>query len=246
MNKKEICDFIFDYIDKEDNKNGFIGYLAVTGKDQMIMDEEFDNEYDYRLNMEEYLNNSLTIVARIKETGVIIGKGTIYFCDYNIYKDVFFWKRTHDTYNSLAMQFCQHGYDNIKIRLSKKTLSAYKDIIGNICIVLGFTQVASSVRFSSDIFNQYKVTTFYLNLVKKLIHEWNLFVYLEPCGVCRVDPSLLGEEFLDISNNAIPNLGRVDPESTASFKLAQKVGMLLMEDLYHNSTLGPVLFSKIA
>ena len=95
-------------------------------------------------------------------------------------------------------------------------------------------------------FTRYKAMSIYLNLIYKLIYDCNLFVYGEPCGVCRLNRSLFHENFLDINNKILGCLGQVDPESIASFKMVNKLKMSLIEDLYHETTLGPIYFSQIA
>lgn len=219
--KKDIFDFIFDFIEKEKKKDNLKCFI-LTGKQQITRDGGLG--YDYRLDLEKYIDSSITIVFFLRKDNSILAKTTYFFTDYKVYKDVFFWQRTNEKY-----------------KLSKKFLRDYKDLIGDTCLTLGYSQIASNIRNSLI---KSKIVALYLKLIKSLINHYNLFLYQESAGLYHIDLSLLSSDFLDIDNDMIKNLGKVRPISIATLKLPKLLGLSLMEGLYHDSTLGPIFFSR--
>lgn len=221
ITKKDIFDFVFDFIEEE-NKKDNSKYFILTGKEQITRDGGLG--YDCRLDLDEYSDSAITIVFFSNKNNSILAKTTYFLTDYEIYKDVFFWQRTMKEY-----------------KLSKKFLKDYKDLIGNICLTLGYSQITSSIGNS---LLKSKIVALYLKLVKNLINQYDLFLYLEPAGLYHIEQSLLNSDFLDINDNIIKDLGKVRSISKTSLKLPKLLGLSLMEGLYHSSTLGPIFFSK--
>lgn len=228
MKKEEIKKYIYQYASEESLKNNVIEFCVLSGNNQIILDEEFDYGYDVRLDSCEYIDNSVTIVAYSKENKEIFAKSSIFITDYNVYKNEFFWQRIDEN------------------TLEKKFLSDYKEIMGDITITLGYTQISNRLRFSKkSCFLRAKLVQMFYGLVDNMIHELSLFVHVEPCGVCYVDEQSLKKDTIEIDNNVAAKLGYVDPESVVSYKIAKKLGMNQMLGLYHDSTLGPVFFSIV-
>lgn len=180
-----------------------------------------------RLEKKEYIDNAVTIVGYSKKEKEILAQSTIFVTEYDLYKKVFFWE------------------GGTKGVLNKKYLIDYKSVIGDLCVTLGYTQIVNRLRSSKkDILIKGKLVQMFFGLVNSLIHELSLFVHVEPCGVCLVEDQFLENDILMIGNDIVSKLGCVDLESIVSYKIAEKLGMTQMSKLYHDSTLGPVFFSR--
>ena len=226
MNKKEVLRYIEEYVLSENNKRKTIEYEILSGQNQLTIAKYFES-YDCRLDDDVYQRDSCTIVGKLKNTNVILASGTLFVTDYECYKSVFFWKKTDDN-----------------CKLKKVYLERYRQLIGDVCVTLGFTQFTGSIRVSGDMLTKMKMVNMFYNLINNIIHDWNVFVHVEPCGVCFVGYELLTESVLEIDEDVICNLGAVSPDSIVSYKIAKKFGMTKMENLFHDTTLGSVFFSK--
>ena len=226
MTKNEVFNYIVEIVHKENSKNNDHMFDIVTGMDQIIIDKQFNNEYDIRLNDQEYLNNSITILG--KDNGTLLGKATIFITGYDTYSKEFFWE-----------------YDEVNNILVKKYLSEYKDIIGDLCLTLGYAQISDNIREKTSMFHKSRLISIYVTVLQEILRIKEIFVHVEPCGFVFLTNEQLSAEKLAIEGgSAYEILGRVYPESIVSYKVAEKYGLHKMHNLFHHMTLGPVFFSR--
>jgi hypothetical protein len=228
MKKDEIIKYAF--IEScEKSKNKHVDYQVYEGKDQIIADDKFDGEYDIRLDDEMYRNNSITLVARSKSDMSLIAQTTIFLTGYDIYKDVFFWQANED-----------------RTVLTRVSLGTYKDLIGDLCITIGYTQIADDIRLSSDMLYKYKTVLDFFNFTKRLVVHPDNFAYLEPTGLYYLPEIKSYDKIIVAETNInVDDIGEVHPDSKVAYKMAEKFKMHEMDNLYQDLTLGPIFFSKM-
>lgn len=206
---------------------GAVEYEILYGEEQMSM-AEYVGVSDYRLENTLYRRDSFTILGRLHKGKNIFATSTLFVTGFPLYKDIMFWKKTTDG-KSLEQVF----------------LGRYADLVGDVCVTLGYTQFVERAGRERDMLSRARMTRMFYRLIYSVIYEMEIFVHVEPCGVCFLEPQFLkkGTELL-LNDGKKEHLGEVNPESIVSYKIAKKLGMIQMEELYHDMTLGPVFFSR--
>ncbi|MCL1918326.1 MAG: hypothetical protein FWG14_08425 [Peptococcaceae bacterium] len=228
MTKNEIIRSAEDFCAKNSTKK--VEYRLCVGEEQRSKDPSFGGRYDSKLDEEAYLNNSFTVVARNKSDMSFLGRTTLFLMGYDVYKDIFFWKLHEDEEQTFLL---------------KVWLGECKDLIGDLCITLGFTEIAGEIRFSPDLAYQYKTGMDLFGFVKQLVSDSENFVYLAPLGEFSFDEETLSlDKVILFPEINVSEFGAVHPEGWAKAKLAQKLKMCKVDNLYGNDDLGPVFFSK--
>ncbi|TCT14361.1 hypothetical protein EDC18_106165 [Natranaerovirga pectinivora] len=160
MKKENIIEFIYDYVQKENQNNNNIIYEAFQGENQIILD------VDAKFNTSKLIdNNSITIIGKYRNDENVIAKTSIFITEYDLYKDIFYW-----------------NYNKNSKKLSKKYLSDYREIIGEYAVIVGYIQIANKVT-SNDLVSKNEIISFFYNFNKYLMVDHNLFVYVEPRGM---------------------------------------------------------------
>jgi hypothetical protein len=227
MEKNEVLSGAKDFCEKENAKasNKSIEFRIFEGSDQII-EEGFDG-YDAYLNIEALRDSSFTLVARSRSDLSVFAQSTLFVTEYDLYKDMFFWQASDD-----------------RTVLTKLMLGSYKDLIGDCCISIGFTQFAGNVIASGDVFSKLKVALAFYKFSKDIVFSPQNFVYLTAEGTYFLPDEIVSFDELDLedTNIEVDKLGVVDEESVSSVRFAEKMKMQKMDNLYDYKSLGPVYF----
>ncbi len=207
------------------NEGCGIDYELLEGCFQKIVYQDFDYDYDARLDNDEILKNSYTIIARKSKQ--------------------YFYKTTIIEFTKKINSFLYFWYLDRSEGVLKKVY--LKNIVkeDKRCYIMGYTQVSNSLKAMNSISHTPIILKFYLELWKDILNT-NAVVVMEPCGICHIDNDDLFSDTLKIENKeTIKEIGKVSSQSITSEKVAIKLGMERIENLYHCSTLGPVYFGNL-
>ncbi|MCL1790201.1 MAG: hypothetical protein FWG40_02400 [Peptococcaceae bacterium] len=231
MEKNVILRRAMDFCAYENAKssNKSIEYRVFEGDDQLI-EEGFDGGYDLRLKNEVYRNHGFTVVARSRSDLSVLAQTTLFVTGYDVYKDIVFWQP-----------------DDSRTILRKVALGDFRDLVGDLCVTIGFTQMADNIRISADIFSKLKSAMLFYNFIKEIVQSPENFVHFEASGIYEIPDEMLSmDEFLlGDTNIEAETLGEVSPESADAIRFAEKLKMWRMDNLFHDVTLGPVYFSRV-
>ena len=224
MKKNDIINSIQDYVESQNMFDKGIRYSIAYSENQKREIENFSN--DIRLYENDYLDNSITIYAFAEDE--IIAKTTIYFLNYNMYKNIYFWSLNGNV-------------------LEKKYLSDFKEIIGEICIILAYSQISINLKDKSVVSLKYMIIKFYIDLYKEIICKLKIFCYIEPTGVLYIDQNSRDKEKLIIGqdiNIKTNQMGKVANESVVADKIAHTLGLYKVDNLFHYISGGSIYSSK--
>lgn len=221
---KEIVDTLIEGVAKVVKDDKLVEYEFLTGKNQIIILDEFDCDVDCRLYVPEYFERSLTLVVRDKATKNVVGKATIYVLDKTMWEKIEMWEKD--------------GHMLHKCRLGECVPEYNKDLV-----VMGYGQIAHSIRDGSNMGYKRKIMEIYYTTLKTLMDMNEFIFYCEPCGVFSLSDSVIAKDELNIEDFNQDEIGKVNDESVVSQKLVKIFHMKQIPNYYHISTLGPIYIS---
>ncbi len=222
---EKLAERIYDQTSEKIRKSSLLDYKMVTGKAQIIVLDEFNNDFDGRLKQKEYLQNSFTIVTFLKQSQEIVGKATFFVVEHSVWKNIVFWKLD----------------DTI---LKKDKLDDYIEDKNKKCVIMGYGQISNRIRNTDSVAIKSKSIEVYYKVLKSLIQTEECAVYCEPCGYFCLSDEVVSKEQLDVSMLDKTKMGCVCPESVVSEKISVLFHMKKLESCYHCSTLGPIYLLK--
>lgn len=220
--KEKIIEIISNYVDNKNSRNVGVKYSV-----NFQRDNSGELASDYRMELAEYRENSLTVMAISCEK--VVAKATLFIMPYEVYEKVAFWE--------------------LKIgnqELIRKRLIDVKKNIGEYCATFAFGEIKQDIRDEQCIALKYDIIKFYMGLCEMLLHDFGFFCYLEPTGINRFDELWNEYDYVNCNDTGIDinKLGRINRDSIGAEKIAKYLGMEKQECLFHGITGGPIYFSK--
>lgn len=223
---KEIAREVKKYVACNVKDRRTVDFDILVGRSQIIQLEEFNNEYDGRLENEHYSSNSFTIIVYVRETNKIIGKATFFILDYSIWKEIFFWKQNGDI-------------------LEKERLNNFIKDTSKECIIMGYGQISNDIRNGNNFSYKGKIIEYYYSVLKFMMRRRESMLYCEPCGYYCLSNHFLESDELKVSDFNYEKIGRVCSESVVSEKIVKHLHFKKLDLCYHYSTLGPIYYKWI-
>lgn len=218
---KEIAKEVKKYVACNIKDRRKVNFDILVGRSQIIQLKEFNDEYDGRLENEDYLNHSFTIIVYVEKTNKIIGKATFFILDDSIWKEIFFWKQNGDI-------------------LQKEKLNNFIKDTGKECIIMGYGQISNDIRHSDNFSYKGKIIEYYYSVLKFLLKRRESMLYCEPCGCYYLSNQILESDELKVSDFDYEKIGRVCAESVVSEKIVKHLHFKRLDLCYHYLTLGPI------
>lgn len=222
---EQIVEVIKTSIKRTVKEDKLVGFEIATGKEQMIILEEFDCDVDGRLYYSDYFKNSLTAVVWDRRDNKVVGKATFYLLDYSVWNAIEFWEKKGLILHKRYLRDC--------------ILSKEKKVA-----ILGYGQISHSVRNGINMGLKRKIMEVYCATVKAIINVDEYILFCEPCGVFSLNHEVVKQKELDIRNFNQELFGVVHDESVVSEKLMKVFDMEKIENCYQLSTLGSLYLSR--